>query len=135
MQRVSVVSNLIKSFFYLKTKLNRHAKIKYINHPICIHFRMNEVRGELQRLLSYDELIEVPFLILANKQDLPNAMPPHEIREQLDEECFVNRATGVFGVCATFGDAKRTGLSEAFSWLSDAMLRGHKRHEIRKWVH
>jgi len=34
--------------------------------------RMNELRGEIEHLATWDELRGVPVLIFANKQDLPN---------------------------------------------------------------
>ena len=38
---------------------------------------------ELHRLLSEDELRDIVVLIMANKQDLPNAMPVDEVQDRL----------------------------------------------------
>ncbi len=46
--------------------------------------RIEEVKDELWRLLGEDELNEIILLVLANKQDLPNAMSTEEVTEKLD---------------------------------------------------
>ncbi len=46
--------------------------------------RIEEVKDELWRLLGDDELNEIILLVLANKQDLPNAMSTEEVTEKLD---------------------------------------------------
>ena len=45
------------------------------------HERMPTCREELQKMLSTEDLSDCIFLILANKQDLPNAMTIAEITE------------------------------------------------------
>ena len=45
--------------------------------------RMTEGKEELHRMISEDELKGVPVLVLANKQDIPGAMPVPEICEEL----------------------------------------------------
>ncbi|GLI58715.1 hypothetical protein VaNZ11_000468, partial [Volvox africanus] len=45
--------------------------------------RVDEVRKEIRTLLEVPELRDAFFLIIANKQDLPNAMPPREVSERL----------------------------------------------------
>ena len=45
--------------------------------------RISECRDELQRFLCEDELRDSILLVLANKQDLPNAMSVHEITDKL----------------------------------------------------
>lgn len=46
--------------------------------------RMEECRDELSRFLCEDELKNCCLLVLANKQDLPNAMNLQEVAEKLD---------------------------------------------------
>ena len=46
--------------------------------------RMEECRDELSRFMVEDELKDCTILVMANKQDLPNAMTLQEITEQLD---------------------------------------------------
>ena len=45
--------------------------------------RMEETGIELQQLLDEEKLGHVPLLILANKQDLINALSPAEITAEL----------------------------------------------------
>ena len=42
--------------------------------------RMDETGVELQQLLDEEKLSSVPLLVLANKQDLINAMSADEVR-------------------------------------------------------
>ena len=55
---------------------------------------------------------DIPILIYANKQDLPNALSPAEITKKLD---YLNdqREWHIQGTCATTGD----GLYEGLEWL------------------
>ena len=46
--------------------------------------RVEDCREELAMFMSEDELKECCVLILANKQDLPNAMSMMEISEKLE---------------------------------------------------
>ena len=41
--------------------------------------RFNEAKRWLDMLIDSDELVKVPILLLANKQDLPNAISPSEV--------------------------------------------------------
>ena len=45
--------------------------------------RMNEAGHEMHRLLEEDGLKDAILLIFANKQDLPNAMSPSELKKKL----------------------------------------------------
>ena len=45
--------------------------------------RISEAADELQRFISEDELQDCILLVLANKQDLPNAMSVEEVTEKL----------------------------------------------------
>jgi ADP-ribosylation factor-like protein 8 len=44
---------------------------------------MGTVREELHKLFSEPELVGVPLLVLANKNDLPKSAPAEEIAEEL----------------------------------------------------
>ena len=50
--------------------------------------RLPEVRNELHQLLKEDELRDLPILVFANKQDLPNAMSPEVLKEELQHVIF-----------------------------------------------
>ncbi len=45
--------------------------------------RFPEVREELHKILSDNELLKVPVLVMANKQDLPNALDVEKLRAEL----------------------------------------------------
>lgn len=47
------------------------------------HERFNESKAELDALLAMEDLAKVPFLILGNKIDHPNAVSEDELRHQL----------------------------------------------------
>lgn len=46
--------------------------------------RIEEARQELYKIALDRVMSEVPILILANKQDMPNAMKPQEIQQRLE---------------------------------------------------
>ena len=46
--------------------------------------RMEEVKIELGKLMAEDDLKDCSLLIMANKQDLPNAMGVHDVVKNLD---------------------------------------------------
>eukprot|EP00128_Syssomonas_multiformis_P014120 Colp12_sorted_trinity150504_noHs@28489 len=86
--------------------------------------RFEESKKELDRLLSCDELANVPFLILGNKIDIPRAASEDELRSALG---LHNLTTGKGKVdvkdirpielfmCTI---VKRSGYGEGFRWLS-----------------
>jgi small GTP-binding protein len=77
--------------------------------------RIDEAREELHNLIEADELRDCVILIYANKQDLPNAMNPHELSEKLQLNSITNRPWKVQGTCATIGN----GLYEGLDWLGE----------------
>lgn len=76
---------------------------------------LEEARSDLIRLLSDNDVNDAPVLILASKQDLPDAMATSEITAYLKLDSFKNRTWHVQATSATTGD----GLHEALDWLSD----------------
>ncbi|KAB5537146.1 hypothetical protein PHYPO_G00115520 [Pangasianodon hypophthalmus] len=81
--------------------------------------RIQEAALELQMMLEEDELRDAALLVLANKQDLPNAMPVHEMTEKLGLHAMKGRPWYVQSTCATNG----TGLYEGLDWLSDQLAK------------
>eukprot|EP00811_Abedinium_folium_P000640 NODE_10587_length_1341_cov_15.627677.p1 GENE.NODE_10587_length_1341_cov_15.627677~~NODE_10587_length_1341_cov_15.627677.p1 ORF type:complete len:365 (+),score=85.42 NODE_10587_length_1341_cov_15.627677:129-1223(+) len=81
--------------------------------------RLEDAREELEKVVHECELSGLPILVLANKQDLPNAMKPEEVaaRLQLWDQLGCGRTWHVAGTCATSSD----GLEMAFAWLSAAI--------------
>merc|ERR1711906_5214 len=80
--------------------------------------RIEDAKEELHRMLNEDELRDAVLLILANKQDLPNAMPVAEISQKLDLHTMSNRKWYIQSACATSGD----GLYEGLDWMSRSLL-------------
>merc|ERR1712187_307843 len=76
--------------------------------------RIEDAREELTKMLSEDEMRDAALLVLANKQDLPNAMRTSEVVEKLGLNDLRTRQWFVQSACATSGD----GLFEGLDWLS-----------------
>ena len=76
--------------------------------------RIGDARNELERMLNEDELRDAILLVLANKQDLPNAMGVSEIAEKLNLSNVKSRKWYIQATTATTGE----GLYEGLDWLS-----------------
>ncbi|KAI5645008.1 ADP-ribosylation factor family domain-containing protein [Phthorimaea operculella] len=59
--------------------------------------RIDEARQELHRIINDREMRDAIILIFANKQDLPDAMKPHEIQEKLGLTRIRDRNCGGVG--------------------------------------
>jgi len=77
--------------------------------------RMELAAEELAHLLGQNELRDAVVLVLANKQDLPNAMAVSDIEGKLGLGKMRHRRWSVQACCATTGE----GLLEGFDWLAD----------------
>ncbi|XP_076979759.1 ADP-ribosylation factor 6-like [Tamandua tetradactyla] len=75
--------------------------------------RIDEARQELHCIINDREMRDAIILIFANKQDLPDAMKPHEIQEKLGLTRIRDRNWYVQPSYATSGD----GLYEGLIWL------------------
>jgi len=80
-------------------------------------------REELEHMLAEDELRDVPVLVFANKQDLPNAMKVQEVTERLGLNKLRNRQWYIQGAAAPTGD----GLYEGLDWLSSTVAKRAKK--------
>ncbi|XP_037528717.2 ADP-ribosylation factor 6 [Rhipicephalus sanguineus] len=76
--------------------------------------RIDEARQVLHKIIKNIEMRNAIILVFANKQDLPNAMKPHEIQEKLGLTRIRDRNWYVQPACATTGD----GLFEGLTWLT-----------------
>merc|ERR1712187_981449 len=76
--------------------------------------RIEDAREELTKMLSEDEMRDAALLVLANKQDLPNAMNTSEVAEKLGLCNLRRRQWNVQSTCATTGQ----GLFDGLDWLS-----------------
>uniref|UniRef100_S4RZB7 ADP-ribosylation factor n=1 Tax=Petromyzon marinus TaxID=7757 RepID=S4RZB7_PETMA len=81
--------------------------------------RIQEAAEELQKMMQEDDLKDAALLVLANKQDLPNAMAIGELTEKLGLHGLRNRAWFVQATCAPQG----TGLCEGLDWLSNKLAK------------
>ena len=76
--------------------------------------RIDSARDELHRMMAEDELAAAPLLIMANKQDLPNALSTPDMTDRLALHSLRSRKWYIQATCATTGD----GLYEGLDWLS-----------------
>jgi ADP-ribosylation factor protein 1 len=79
--------------------------------------RFQEASELLNKLIREDELRDATFLVLANKQDLPNAASLDEISNRIGLDVLRNRRWAIQRTCATRGE----GLLEGLEWLSKNM--------------
>ncbi|XP_049641628.1 ADP-ribosylation factor 1-like [Suncus etruscus] len=79
--------------------------------------RVEEARQELLRMLAEDELRDAVLLVLANKQDLPDAMDAAEIMDKLGLDSLSHRSWYIQAACATSGG----GLYEGLDWLANQL--------------
>jgi len=84
--------------------------------------RIEEAREELARMLGEHEMRNAVLLVFANKQDLPNALPPSQMSEELKLNGLRSRQWFIQPACGTTGD----GLYEGLDWLSQALARRRK---------
>lgn len=80
---------------------------------------MPEAIDEFQRMTKEPQLQNCIFMLLGNKQDLPNALSMQEIERRFDVKS-VNQTVYVQGVCVTSND----GVHEAFHWLTEQLKQG-----------
>ncbi|KAK2874792.1 hypothetical protein QQF64_003109 [Cirrhinus molitorella] len=81
------------------------------------HDRIETAAEELNAMLAEDEMRDVVLLVLANKQDLPKAMPAHELTDRLGLHAQRGRQWFVQPTCAVQG----SGLYEGLDWLSNEL--------------
>jgi len=87
--------------------------------------RFDLAREELHKLLNTDELRDSVLLVMANKQDLPSAVPSSRIVEVLQLRGLTSRPWLVQGCSALTGD----GLLDGFEWVTREVraARGRRR--------
>ncbi|KAL7748948.1 Arf GTPase arl1 [Sorochytrium milnesiophthora] len=79
----------------------------------CDKDRMATSQEELMAMLEEEELRDAALLVMANKQDMPGALSPVQVSEQLGLALLKNRQWQIFKTSALKGE----GLSEALDWL------------------
>ncbi|XP_050978404.1 ADP-ribosylation factor 4-like [Labeo rohita] len=81
------------------------------------HDRIEMAAEELNAMLAEDAMRDTVLLVLANKQDLPKAMPVHELTERLGLHALKGRQWFVQPTCAVQG----SGLYEGLDWLANQL--------------
>ncbi|KAG8810508.1 hypothetical protein FRC18_004017 [Serendipita sp. 400] len=81
--------------------------------------RIPEAREEMDNLLASDDLKGVPVLVLANKQDLPNALDVGILTNTLGMQAKRDRPWYIQSCCAVSGD----GILEGLDWLTKTLKR------------
>ena len=76
--------------------------------------RFDEARDELMSLDAHPLLQSIPFLVFANKQDLPNAATTSEVTNAMKLYSVKGRE---WNVCESVG-MSGVGIDEGFEWLS-----------------
>ncbi|OWM75627.1 ADP-ribosylation factor-related protein 1 [Punica granatum] len=87
--------------------------------------RFEDSKSALEKVLRNDELQGAPVLILANKQDLPEAVSTEELARYLDLKKLDERVSMYEAVSAYDG----LGIRESVEWLVEVMERS-KRTEM-----
>ena len=91
------------------------------------HDRLETAADELHRLLLDEELRYASLLILANKQDLPNAASASHIADKFKLSALDGRRDYfVQSCCAVSGE----GIYDGLDWLSDSIARQQKRQRL-----
>ena len=83
--------------------------------------RLAENSAVLQHLLDDDELIGLPLLVFANKQDAADAIPAAEIEELLHLGSIRDRVWH----CTSCSALRGTGIVDGLTWLADTHSQIH----------
>ena len=84
--------------------------------------RVNEASEELMKMLDEEELKDCTLLIMANKQDLSDALSPKDVTDKLGVQNLKGREWLVQGTSATTGQ----GLKEGLDWMANSLLKKKK---------
>ena len=85
--------------------------------------RIVEAKNELHELLEQEAAFNSALLVLANKQDLPNAKNRIQLAEALQISALSQtRSCAVYEVTAISGE----GIQEAMTWLADTLMKNYK---------
>lgn len=89
--------------------------------------RFEDSKSALEKVLRHEDLRGAPLLILANKQDLAEAVSADELARYLDLKKLDERAYTFEGVSAYDG----TGVKESVDWLVEVMERSKRTEMLR----
>ncbi|XP_028930214.1 ADP-ribosylation factor-like protein 14 [Ornithorhynchus anatinus] len=89
---------------------------------------LEESKREFQSVLKYENIKNVPVVLLANKQDLPGALSAEEIIKKFNMEKYCSdRKWYVQPCCALSGD----GLAEGFRKIT-GFVKSHREETLAK---
>ncbi|KAK1366609.1 ADP-ribosylation factor-related protein 1-like [Heracleum sosnowskyi] len=89
--------------------------------------RFEDAKSALEKALRHEDLLGAPLLILANKQDLGEALSAEELARYLDLKKLDERAYSYEAVSAYDG----LGIKESVDWLVEAMERSKRTEMLR----
>ncbi|KAK7303246.1 hypothetical protein RJT34_14148 [Clitoria ternatea] len=89
--------------------------------------RFEDAKSALEKVLRHEDLQGAPLLILANKQDLPEAVSAEEISRYLDLKKLDERVYMFEAVSAFDG----MGIRESVEWLVEVMERSKRTETLR----
>ncbi|KAJ3173342.1 hypothetical protein HK101_011073 [Irineochytrium annulatum] len=92
--------------------------------------RLLEARGLLDELLKVNELLHVPLLVMANKQDLPGAMTASELSERLGLDAVGQNGQRLWHTVATCAKTG-VGLHEGLDWLALAVTEAENARKLK----
>ena len=79
--------------------------------------RLDLVKEEIHALISHKDLVSKPFLFLANKQDLPNAVSKEKLIEKLNLNAIKTSEWYIIECAATKNERAKIG----FEWLANQL--------------
>ena len=93
------------------------------------HWKFNVLIVIIIIVSGDDDMFGVPLMIMANKQDLPQALSPVELADKLGLSHVKNRQWRVQGTCATNGDGIYESIID-FSKMVKAFQNQILKHDI-----
>lgn len=95
--------------------------------------RVQESKEAFDALISSENLMGVPLLVLANKQDLPDCMGVREVKPVFNQSAHLigRRDCMVMPVSALTGD----GVDEGIRWMVDCITRNQENRPPRNKDH
>ncbi|WKY11688.1 hypothetical protein Q1695_003340 [Nippostrongylus brasiliensis] len=107
----------------METLLYRNVEFKVWDGIIYIvdstdRRRIDQCKEEIHAILQDTKRKGIPFLMLANKQDLPDAMTPEELKSVIGLDAGRDLEVHIQPSCAAIGE----GLKEGVEWLYAAIM-------------
>jgi len=90
------------------------------------HERFMEARDELTWILNSEEMVGVPLVILANKQDMPRAYSPNDIATKLGLYEVRNRKWHIQGTSALSGQGVYESMEELSTLVKEFQAAYHR---------